>query len=51
MPERILVLSAGAQVDIIDPLALDLPVPGSYVIHLLMGGERIHNTTVSAAGS
>ena len=49
MPERIVVLSAGAQADIVDPLALDLPVPGRYVIHLLMSGERIHKTTVRAA--
>ncbi len=49
LSDRIVVLPAGAQVELLDALALNLPVPGVYLIHLLMGGERMSNTTVRAA--
>ena len=46
--DRVFVLPAGEQVELLDALALNLPAAGIYLIHLLMGGERISRTTVRA---
>ncbi len=47
--DRVFVLPAGEQVELLDALALDLPEAGRYVIHLRLGGERRSNITVRAA--
>ena len=49
LSDRVVALPAGERLELVDPLALDLPEPGRYVIHLRLGGERRSNTSVRAA--